>query len=134
MSADFITVPRATFEADWFKEANLLTRSMFFLLASLAEKTGQVTTSWAALADRLGWRERGRRVIPSIKRCRRAGAFLRLSGQIRWEKSGTKPGAGLLITVTEQAFQATEISGGAEDWAQVHKRGDIKEGSAFFTD
>ena len=134
MSEGFITIPRATFEADWYKEANLLTRAMWFLLRSLAEETGQTTTSWSALARQLSWQERGRRVVPSIKKCRSSGAFLRAAGQIAWRGAGTRRGAGMVVTGARRAFQAEEVSAGTGDWARTFKGGNVKRESAFFMD
>jgi hypothetical protein len=77
-------------------------------------RPGQVMTSWNALAEEMACRERGRRMIPSLGKVRRAAAFLEKAGEATVCATGRPAYTGLVITLERWALYAGEVEHAAD--------------------
>src|SRR5262245_13491864 len=127
MPNGYFKAPRSIVDVEWYAQASPLTRSLWFLLMSLANympgrtkrgeaiTPGQLVTSWASLAEQLAWNEHGARIVPTRSKVRRAADFLKTAGEVTWKATGVAAGSGIIVTLERWALYASASSDAAQD-------------------
>jgi hypothetical protein len=131
----WIRFQRATLGDLWYRDASPFARTLYLHLAMLANfaptttrsglqlKPGQLVTSWSALAEAMSYVERGRRVTPTLWKCRHTAALLAKAGVIAYVPAGRPAHTGLLVTLTEWALHAgeSEVTADVETDVAAHR-------------
>lgn len=113
----FVPLPRCVLSADWWRQASLYQRNLWVTLMGLVNWTkgttrrgetvhpGQTITSWRALAELSAFTDdNGKRIVPSVGKCRRAADYLKKAREVTWKPTGKAAACGILLTLTRWAF------------------------------